>query len=61
MRMLIGISTLLIMIILYVGIVVTIADRLPTETPALIQLIFFAAAGIGWIWPAKWIINWSRR
>ncbi|MBL4758054.1 MAG: DUF2842 domain-containing protein, partial [Rhizobiales bacterium] len=52
---------LLVMIVLYAGTVVTIADLLPAEIPVLIQLVFFAVSGIGWIWPAKWIINWSRR
>ncbi|MBL4758609.1 MAG: DUF2842 domain-containing protein [Rhizobiales bacterium] len=61
MRMFFGMTALLVMIVLYAGIVVTIADMLPTEIPVLIQLLFFAVAGIGWIWPAKWIINWSRR
>ena len=61
MRMFFGMTALLVMIVLYAGTVVTIADLLPAEIPVLIQLVFFAVSGIGWIWPAKWIINWSRR
>jgi uncharacterized protein DUF2842 len=61
MRMLIGMVGLLAMMLLYVGLVLILADQLPEATPSLVLLVFYIAGGLAWIWPAKWIILWSRR
>ena len=61
MRMLIGILALLTMMILYVGLILLIADHLPDATPALVLLLFYIVGGLAWTWPAKWIILWTQR
>ncbi len=61
MRMLIGMIGLLVMMVLYVGLVLTLADQLPEATPSLILLVFYIVGGLAWTWPAKWIILWTRR
>jgi hypothetical protein len=27
----------------------------------LAEFVFFAVAGIAWVWPAKWLIAWAVR
>ncbi len=61
MRMLVGMIGLLGMMVLYVGLVLILADQLPPSTPSLVLLAFYIVCGLAWTWPAKWIILWSRR
>lgn len=61
MRMLVGMIGLLGMMVLYVGLVLILADQLPASTPSLVLLAFYIVCGLTWTWPAKWIILWSRR
>jgi hypothetical protein len=44
----------------YVWIVVILADHvLPLHW--LVELVYFIAAGILWVWPAKWLMVWAAR
>lgn len=42
----------------YVVIVLLLADHV-RGLHWLIELVFFALAGILWVWPAKWLIAWA--
>ncbi|MDO9707532.1 DUF2842 domain-containing protein [Paracraurococcus lichenis] len=43
---------------LYIVLVLTAADRV-LQWHWLLQLPFFAIAGIVWAWPAKWLMAWA--
>lgn len=44
--------------LLYVGVVVALADHvLPLHW--LVQLLYFVVVGIAWAWPAKWLMVWG--
>ncbi len=44
--------------LLYVGVVVAMADHvLPLHW--LVQLLYFVVVGIAWAWPAKWLMVWG--
>lgn len=43
--------------IAYVVVVLLLADHVRTLHWAL-EFLFFAAAGMLWVWPAKWLITW---
>lgn len=60
MRSLFGTLLLIILMVLYVGAVLTLAEFYVAGTHWLVQLIFYIAAGIAWTWPAKWLLNWVR-
>lgn len=42
----------------YVAAVLLLADHV-LGWHWLLQLPFFAAAGIAWVWPAKWLMVWG--
>ncbi len=44
----------------YVLVVMILGDWV-LEMHGIIQLVYFAVAGIIWAWPAKWLIYWSAR
>lgn len=46
--------------IAYVVVVLLVADHVRNLHWA-IEFLFFAAAGILWVWPAKWLITWAVR
>lgn len=46
--------------IAYVVVVLLLADHV-RNLHWVIELLFFAAAGILWVWPAKWLIAWAVR
>lgn len=46
--------------IAYVVVVLLLADH-ALGWHWLAELAFFAAAGILWVWPAKWLIQWALR
>lgn len=46
--------------IAYVAVVLLAADHV-RDLHWLVELAFFAAAGIAWVWPAKWLIVWAMR
>ena len=44
--------------IAYVVVVLLLADHV-RGLPWIVEALFFAAAGIVWVWPAKWLITWA--
>jgi hypothetical protein len=44
--------------LLYVGVVVAVADHV-LEWHWLLQVPFFVIAGLAWAWPAKWLMFWA--
>lgn len=44
----------------YVVVVLVVADHV-LALHWLVELVFFAVAGIAWVWPAKWLIAWAVR
>ena len=44
----------------YVVLVLLAADHV-RDLHWLVELVFFAAAGVAWVWPAKWLITWAMR
>jgi hypothetical protein len=46
--------------LLYVGIVVALADRV-LHLHWLVQLAYFTVAGIAWVWPARALMFWAAR
>jgi hypothetical protein len=60
-RKLIGTGLTLASVVIYAGVAVWIYDRLLMGQPAVVLLLFFAVAGIGWVLPAMAIIRWMAR
>jgi len=58
-RKLVGLVLLVAGLALYALIVMRLAVGLVPDQ-WLVQLIFFALAGIVWIFPAKWLIYWMQ-
>jgi membrane protein implicated in regulation of membrane protease activity len=46
--------------LLYIAAAVILADLVLQGHWAL-QILYFAAAGILWAWPAKWLMVWAAR
>jgi hypothetical protein len=46
--------------LLYVAAVIMLADHV-LGTHWILELIYFALAGIVWVWPAKALIIWAAR
>ena len=44
--------------LLYVGVVVAVADHV-LQWHWLLQVPFFVVAGLAWAWPAKWLMFWA--
>jgi hypothetical protein len=44
--------------LLYLGGVLWLADHVLAWHWTL-QFLFFVAAGIGWVWPARWLLFWG--
>lgn len=59
MKKLWGSLGLLFGLIGYIIVAFLIGGRLPHIT--LIELPFYLVAGIGWIFPARWVIAWMHR
>ncbi len=46
--------------LLYVGVIVALADHvLPLHWT--VQVLYFLVAGIAWTWPARWLMVWAVR
>ena len=58
-RKFIGLLALMAFILLYVGVALAIADRLPDNF--IIKLIFYAVAGVGWGLPVLPLLSWMNR
>jgi len=59
-RILFATFTFLAGFLAYIGVVLLIADRLGPVHWAL-QLLFFAAAGVAWVIPTRWLMLWTAR
>jgi len=46
--------------VLYVAAVLLLADHV-RATHWTLELLFFAIAGIAWVWPAKRLMEWAVR
>jgi hypothetical protein len=44
----------------YVVLVLLLADHV-LGLHWTLEFLFFAVAGIAWVWPAKWLIAWALR
>ncbi|WP_207540128.1 DUF2842 domain-containing protein [Sabulicella rubraurantiaca] len=44
----------------YVGIVVALGDFV-VHRHWMLQFVYYAAVGILWVWPAKWLMFWAAR
>jgi hypothetical protein len=58
-RKLIGLVGLLAFIVLYVGLMVRIGERIPAHWAA--QLAFYTIAGVSWGVPVLPLISWMNR
>ncbi|WBO23621.1 DUF2842 domain-containing protein [Sphingomonas abietis] len=56
-----GALAILVLIIVWAGLVVQLADPVG-RLPSLVQGLFYLVAGIGWIWilPLRRILQWSE-
>jgi hypothetical protein len=44
----------------YVAVVLLLSDHV-RSLHWTVELLFYAVAGIIWVWPAKWLIAWAVR
>ena len=58
-KKLIGLIVFLPALLIYAGIVVTIADHVPNHW--LIQLVYYVIAGTVWAFPLKPVMMWMNR
>lgn len=58
-RKFVGLILLLLLVTVYSFAAMLIAVHYLPENK-LIELVYYALAGIGWIFPAMWIIRWMR-
>lgn len=61
LRKILAATALLIFIPIYALFAMTIAAAHLPETSVLVQTIYFAIAGLLWIFPARLIIAWMQR
>jgi len=60
MRKLFGYMLGLVGLIVYIFIVVRLSDAfMPTHI--VLEMLYYAITGIGWIFPAMWLIKWWYR
>ena len=60
MQKLFGYFLGLFCLIFYIFLVVGLIDAfLPKQV--ILQIVFYAVAGVGWIFPAMWLIRWWYR
>lgn len=59
MRAVIGSLALIIYLIAYVALAVTLGGSLPQAWPVL--LLFYAAAGVLWVFPLRPLMNWMSQ
>ncbi len=57
-RRLIACAAILVILVVWVIAAATLAEHLPKN--ALVQLLFYAVAGIGWAAPVIPVISWSE-
>lgn len=60
-RKFVGVFLLLGTLVAYPILAVLLYEQLPSATPTWLLLIYFAIAGLGWVFPAGVIIKWMAR
>jgi RsiW-degrading membrane proteinase PrsW (M82 family) len=60
-RKLIGIILILVSIVIWLAVATGIYLALPPDLPIWILMPYFLVAGMGWLWPAMWIIRWMSK
>jgi Protein of unknown function (DUF2842) len=60
LRILVGTLILIVGLAVYAALVVTVARRL-LPPRLVIDMGFYAAAGVVWILPAAWLTRWMNR
>lgn len=60
-RKAIGVVLTLISIVLWAVLAVWVYEGLVAGSDTLVTLIYFIAAGLGWVFPAMVIIRWMAR
>jgi hypothetical protein len=60
-RKLIGTMLMLVLIVGWAALATSIYLALPAGLPIWLLLIYFAVAGLGWGFPAAWLIGWMAR
>ena len=60
-RKLIGTVLLLIFLAIYVAAAVSIGEGHVVSAPAWVQLAYFLAAGLAWVFPAGLLIKWMQK
>jgi hypothetical protein len=60
-RKLIGTLAMLIFVMVYALVAIALAQGRVTDAPKIVQLIVYAALGLGWIIPAGLMIRWMER
>lgn len=61
MRKFIGLLGLLAFLIIYIVAAITVAPKILPEGNKILELIYFVAAGFGWIVPARAMIFWIQK
>ena len=59
-RSLIGLLILLVSLAIYAGLIGWLSQMIG-EMHSLLELLFYASAGIIWIIPARWLMQWITR
>jgi hypothetical protein len=60
LRILVGTLTLILGLAIYGLAVMTFAVHLLPGN-WIVQIIFYALAGIAWVWPAAWLTRWMQQ
>lgn len=60
-RKLIGAFLCVISIFVWACIATSIYLMFPEGLPGLVLIVYFIVAGMGWVFPAMWIIRWMAR
>lgn len=60
-RKLIGVFLLLGSIAAWVSVFTSVYLALPPDLPGWVLLPYFIVAGMGWLYPAIWIIRWMAK
>jgi hypothetical protein len=60
-RKLIGVFLLLGSIAAWVSVFTSVYLLLPADLPGWVLLPYFIVAGMGWLYPAIWIIRWMAK
>ena len=59
-RVAIGRIVLVVFFLVYIAVAMVIGATFFPQRHPVIQLAYFAVAGLLWVIPAMWIITWSR-